>query len=166
MEHIADEAHASIGSIYHHFGGKEEIAAAIYVAGLADYHRGLLRELRRPHEDGEHAVKGLVRNHLRWVERNAELARFLFTSRDPEVVSATGEELAQMNQLVFNAVTEWMARWIEAGEVRSLPIGLLHAVLLGPSQEWSRHWVAGRSKQTIDEAEPVLADAAWKAVRA
>lgn len=165
MQDIAAEARASIGSVYHHFEGKEDIAAAIYVAGLADYHRGLGRELNRRHDSAEAAVKGLVRHHLRWVKANTDLARFLFTSRDPEVVGASARELDGMNARVFRAVQAWMERWVQAGEVRELPLGLLHAVLLGPSQEWSRHWVAGRAKETIDEAESVLADAAWKAVR-
>ena len=163
---IVARAGASVGSVYHHFGDKEGIAAAVYVEGMADYHRALLRELERDRATAEEAVKGLVRNHLRWVKRNRALARYLLTTRDPEVAGATGEALATMNRDVFHAVEEWLEAWAEAGEVRRLPLGLLHAVVLGPCQEFSRHWVAGRTKQSIDEAEPVLADAAWKAVRA
>lgn len=166
VQDIAEHARASVGSIYHHFDGKEGIAAAVYLEGLAGYHRGLLRELEREHADAREAVHGLVRHHLRWVKRNRALARFLLTSRDPEVAGATGDELAPMNQQVFAAVQRWMDRWIEAGEVERLPIGLLHAVVLGPSQEFCRHWAAGRATQSIDRAEPVLAEAAWKAVRA
>src|ERR687896_779108 len=96
MNDIARHAGASIGSVYHAFEGKEDLAAAIYVDGLADYHRALLRELGREHAKAEDAVKGLVRNHLRWVKRNRALARYLFTSRDPEVAGATGQALAPM----------------------------------------------------------------------
>jgi len=166
MQDIASEARASIGSVYHHFQGKEHIAAAIYVAGLADYHRGLLRELSRGHESAEAAVKALVRHHLRWVKANTELARFLLTSRDPEVVGASAHELSGMNAQVFRRVEELVERWVEAGEVQRLPIGLFHSIVLGPSQEFCRHWIAGRTKESIDGAEPVLAEAAWKAVRA
>jgi AcrR family transcriptional regulator len=166
MQDIAFEAEASIGSIYHHFAGKEEIAAAIYEEGLGDYHSHLRRELAREYDGAEEAVKGLVRNHLRWVKRNRDLARFLFTSRDPEVVWSEGPELARMNRRIFTAVEEWLERWVGEGAVRPLPLGLLYAVVLGPSQEFARHWVAGRTKESIDKAEPVLADAAWKAVRA
>ncbi|MEA2474453.1 MAG: hypothetical protein QOE06_2368 [Thermoleophilaceae bacterium] len=165
IQDIAEQAHASVGSVYHHFEGKEEIAAAIYVEGLADYHRGLLRDLNREHGSAEEAVKSLVRSHLRWVKRNRELARFLFTSRDPEVVGAGAQELDGVNRRVFAAVQRWLDRWIEAGEVQRLPIGLLHAVLLGPSQEFCRHWSAGRTSESIDAAEPTLAEAAWRAVR-
>jgi AcrR family transcriptional regulator len=163
---IAEEARASVGSVYHHFEGKEDIAAAIYEEGLRDYHRGLLRELRQEHGSAEEAVKGLVGNHLRWVKRNRELAEFLFTSRDPEVFGKTAPSVHGMNQHVLETVRRLIGRWVQAGEVQPLPIGLLHAVVLGPSQEFCRHWVARRTKESIDSAEPVLAEAAWKAVRA
>lgn len=165
VQDIAWEAQASVGSVYHHFDGKEDIAAAIYTEGLQDYHRGLHRELRREHETAEEAVKRLVVHHLRWVDRNAELAHFLFTSRDPEVVGASRERLEGMNQRIFEAVQIWRKRWVEAGAIQDLPLAFFHAIVLGPSQEFARHWVAGRVKQSIDEAEPVLAEAAWKAVR-
>jgi AcrR family transcriptional regulator len=164
VQDIALEANASVGSIYHHFSGKEDIAAALYTEGLGDYHRGLLRELQQKHASAEEAVTALVRNHVRWVERNRDVARFLFTSRDPEVLGATAHDIRGMNQRIFHAVNRWRERW--AGEIQDLPIGLFHAVVLGPSQEFARHWVAGRVKESIDEAEPVLAEAAWKAVRA
>jgi AcrR family transcriptional regulator len=162
---IAAAAHASVGSVYHHFDGKEDIAGAIYVEGLRSYHRGLMVALRREPDSAEAAIKAIVRHHLSWVKRNRELARFLFTSRDPEVEGRTFDELRGMNHGLFQAVRRALERWVEAGEVQDLPMGLLYAVILGPSQEFSRHWVAGRVKQSIDAAEPVLAEAAWKAVR-
>lgn len=166
VQEIADGADASVGSVYHHFDGKEDIAAAIYVEGLADYHRGLLRTLRREPASAEETIKAIVRHHLAWVKRNRELARFLLTSRDPDVVGASFAELEGMNRRVFDIVRRAMDRWVEAGDVQKLPIGLLYSIVLGPSQEFARHWTAGRVKQSIDAAEPVLVEAAWKAVRA
>jgi AcrR family transcriptional regulator len=166
IQDIASDASASVGSIYHHFGGKEEIAAALYVEGLRDYHRGLLRQLQREQGSAQEAVERLVVNHLRWVRRNRELARFLLTSRDPEVAGASDTELAGMNARIFEAVASWVERWVDAGAIRPMPLGLFHSVVLGPSQEFARHWVAGRMKVSIDEAERVLAEAAWKAVKA
>ena len=38
---------ASVGSIYHHFGDKEGLAAALYVEGLRSYQEGFLAVLER-----------------------------------------------------------------------------------------------------------------------
>ena len=164
VQDIAREARASIGSVYHHFEGKEHIAAALYVEGMRDYQRGLLLELQADHRSAQEAIESLVRQHLVWVKRNRELARYLYTSRDPEVVGASATEVGAMNKRVFAAVRQLLERW--EGELQQLPIELVHSIVLGPSQEFARHWAAGRVRQSIDAAGPVLAEAAWKAVRA
>jgi AcrR family transcriptional regulator len=164
IEDVVRESGASVGSIYHHFGGKEQLAAALYVEGLRDYQRSYLETLGAERRSAEAAVRAVVENHLRWVEANRELARYLFSSREAEVVEASKAELGELNRAVFAATKDWVARW--DGELQPLSLGLLHAALIGPSQEFARLWVAGRVKESIDDAVPVLADAAWKAVRA
>jgi AcrR family transcriptional regulator len=166
VQDIAYEARASVGSVYHHFEGKEDIAAALFVEGMREYQRGLFAALGPHRESAEEAIKNLVRHHLQWVKRNRELAKFLLTSRTPEVAAASNEELDRMNRAVFRQVGEMLDRWVDAGQVQRLPLSLLHSIVLGPSQEFARHWVTGAVKQSIDKAEPVLAEAAWKAVRA
>ncbi|HEX8067099.1 MAG TPA: TetR/AcrR family transcriptional regulator [Thermoleophilaceae bacterium] len=164
IEDVVRESGASVGSVYHHFGGKEQLAAALYVDGMAGYQRGLEAELSADREDAEAAVKGLVRHHLRWVEANPDLARYLLSSREAEVVRASSRDLRAMNKRLFAATGRWVESLGDA--IRPMPFGLLHAVVVGPSQEFARHWLAGRARETIDEAEPVLAEAAWRGVRA
>ena len=164
IEDVVRESGASVGSIYHHFGGKEQLAAALYVEGLAAYQRSFAATLEQSHARAEDAVKAIVANHLRWIESHRQLAGFLLSSREAEVVEASHVTLAEMNRELFATTRSWLERW--EGELRPIPLGLLYAVLIGPSQEFARHWLAGRSRESIDEAEPVLADAAWKAVRA
>ena len=181
IQDIALGAEASVGSIYHHFGGKEEIATALYVEGLAEYQAGLMRILRDDLLGGagpegreaaesrggaERTVRAIVAHHLRWVEDNTDLARFLLTSRDPAVTGPSEQGLSGMNQRLFELVERWIAHWADAGEIQRIPLTLFHAVVLGPSQEFARHWLEKRTRTSIEEAEPVLADAAWKAVRA
>src|SRR5215203_1122980 len=81
IEDVRRLSGASTGSIYHHFGGKEGLAAALYVDGLAGYQDGFLAQLRRA-RDAEAAIKALVRHHLRWVEANPDLARFILGRRE------------------------------------------------------------------------------------
>lgn len=164
MEDIRRESGASIGSIYHHFGGKESLAAALYLDGLASYQAGLMGVL-----DGspraEAGVKAVVRHHLDWVSANPALARYLLSSREAEVVAATREPLRELNRSFFAAFDRWLAPHLSAGTLRRLPIDVLHSVLLGPSQEFARLWLAGRTSSAIEDVRDELARAAWNALR-
>jgi AcrR family transcriptional regulator len=164
IEDVRARSGASTGSIYHHFGGKEGLAAAIYVEGLRDFQQGFLRELRRDRTP-EETIKGLVRYHLRWIARNAELARFIFNRHETEVRAQTEEPMAQLNRRLFAEGGALLEPLFESGELRPLPLELFNAVLVGPSQEFARHWLAGRTRTPIKTAERELAETAWAALR-
>jgi AcrR family transcriptional regulator len=155
---------ASTGSIYHHFGGKEGLAAALYVEGLAGYQEGFLGRLRAARDPG-HAVKALVRHHLRWVDGNPELARFILGRRETEVLAATEEPMRELNRAFLREARELLEPWFASGTLKRLPLDVFDAVLLGPCHEFTRHWLAGRTETTIRSAERSLADAAWDALR-
>ena len=158
IEEIRERSGASIGSIYHHFGGKEALADALYVEGLRDYQRGLLAVLDRE-RDAERGVRAIVRHHLRWVERNPDLARFLLQRGPPR-----DERVADLNRATFERTAGWLRPHVREGRIRRLPMDLYYAVLVGPAQEFARHWLDGRMKSTIGQAERALAEAAWDAV--
>lgn len=164
IEDVRRLSGASTGSIYHHFGGKEGLAAALYVEGLADYQQGFLRRLRAA-RDPEQAVKGLVRHHLRWAERNPDLARFIMGRRETEVIAATEEPMRELNRAFMAEATTLLEPWVARGALKRLPLDVFDAVLLGPGHEFTRHWLAGRAKTPISSAERSLADAAWDALR-
>jgi AcrR family transcriptional regulator len=158
IEEVRRRSGASIGSIYHHFGGKDGIAAALYVEILCEFQAGVVRALERA-RGGEDGVKALVRYHLRWVERNPVRARFLLQSGAARV--AAGEELKALNAHLADAVGGWLER---QPSVRPLGSEVFYAVVFGPSQELSRAWLAGRTR-SLRKLEDELAEAAWRAVR-
>lgn len=165
VEEIRRRSGASVGSIYHHFGGKERIAAELYVGGLRSYQEGFLRAIETT-DGAEAGVRALVRHHLRWVEQNPELAQFLMNRRETELVAATEARVRELNRSFFPHVTAWVERWVGAGALRPLSPDLREPVLLGPCQEFSRLWLAGRTRISLRRAERELADATWAAVRA
>jgi AcrR family transcriptional regulator len=165
MEEIRARSGASIGSIYHHFGGKEQLAAALYLEALADYQGAFLRVLSVAPDAGR-AVKGVVRNHLRWVAGNPKLATFLLSSREAEVVLATQQQVVEMNRRVIEITRAWIDREVEGGALRAMPTRLFYAVLIGPSQEFARQWVGERDAAALKAALKELPEAAWRAVRA
>jgi AcrR family transcriptional regulator len=160
VEDICRASGASVGSVYHHFGGKDRIAAALYVDSLADYQAGFLATLRI-YDDPRAGVEALVHHHLRWVREHPDVARFVLAVGETEVLAAAASELRRRNRAFFAAVGEWFRGH---PELPDLEPDLLEPLLLGPAQEFARHWVAGRATTTPERAEDVLAAAAWHAL--
>jgi AcrR family transcriptional regulator len=159
VDEVRERSGASIGSIYHHFGDKEGIAAALYVAALGDYQEGLLAVLTAG-EDAERTVKELVRHHLRWVAEDRDRARFLLSGRPPRAAA----EIAELNRRAFGATSEWLDAQVAAGHIRAIPFALFYSVLIGPAQEFCRHWLEGRVHTSLRTAERELAAAAWRSL--
>jgi len=158
IEEVRHRSGASIGSIYHHFGGKEGLAAELYVGGLRSYQEGLLEALEQS-ASAQAGVEAAVRHHLRWIGQNPKLARFMFEN------SIATPELRAQNRRFFAAVHEWLKRQAERGEIRRLPGDLYYALLIGPSQELARHSLAGRIEIPLGDAADELAHAAWMSLR-
>jgi len=168
IEHIRARSGASTGSIYHHFAGKEQLAAAIYLDGLASYQDGLLVELER-HKSAERGVRAIVHYHLDWIAAHQPLARFLLSMRHTEGVAATEGEIRARRVDFFRRALAWFAPHIEAGAIRRLPAPVLVSLIIGPAQELGRHWL-GRAAdpeqaKALRDARRLLADAAWNAIR-
>ncbi len=165
MDDIRTRAGASTGSLYHHFAGKEQLAAALYVEALRDYQTGFIATLA-PRLSARRAARLMVEYHLSWVQEHPDWARYLLDmGRQAELVAATRAEVEAMNMDFSAAVLAWLAPHFERGVLRRLPPPLLYAVLLGPAQYLARQWLAGRPDPDLAAAVPMLADAAWRALR-
>jgi AcrR family transcriptional regulator len=150
IERIAAGAGVSVGGLYHHFGGKRGLAAAVYECALASYQQAFLEALD---DDVEAGVRAVVDRHIDWCLRERpDEARFLLFHGD-----AAGD-LAARNRVFFRAVLDW---WRPRAP-RDLPFDLIYALWLGPAQEYCRLALAGRS--TTDPGD-ILADAAWAALK-
>ena len=159
---IRRESGASIGAIYHHFADKQQLAAAVYVDGMARYQAAFVAELRA-HPGAEEGVRAIVAFHLRWCAANRELARYLLTQR--AAAGPVDAELAEHNRAFFAQVTGWWNPHAHYGALRELDVDLIHALWLGPSQEYCRHWLAGRARRVPAAVARELADAAWNSLR-
>jgi len=158
IEEIRRRSGASVGSIYHHFGGVDGIAVALYVEILREYQAGVVDALKGAH-DAEDGVKALVRHHLRWVEHNRGRAGFLLQSGGMR--AAAGDELKELNRSLSTTIGDWVER---QAEIRPLRREVFYAAVIGPAQELSRAWLTDRIP-SLREFEDELAEAAWRAIR-
>lgn len=158
IEDVRRRSGASVGSIYHHFGDKDGILAALYAQVLGEYQAGALRALRAA-PDAETGIKALVGHHLRWVERNPERARFLLGGGVAR--ERAKAEVEVLNKVMFAAIGDWLGG---QAALRPVPGEVFYAVVFGPAQELSRSWLSGRTG-SLRGMDGDLAEAAWRALR-
>ncbi len=166
VDHIRARSGASVGSFYHHFSNKVDVAAALYLETLEGYQQAFLRELQA-HEDARSGVEAGVRHHLRWVGRYPKQATYLTHCRDPEVDAASEARVQELNRTFFGSVEQWLRRHVEAGEIRALPAELYYALWMGPAEVFTRLWLGSRrSRARLAEAQIILPPATWETLRA
>lgn len=175
IEALCRASGASIGSLYHHFGGKAGLAGAVYLEGLRDYHASLDAALARPTgraaraggaggAEAEALVKGIVLHYAAWVAEHPDWARYLLEMRRAESVRAVEKEIRALTRDAFARLEERLAPCVRQGSLAKLPPEMLAAVILGPSQSLAAAWIPRGRGDELRAASPALAEAAWRAV--
>lgn len=148
----------SVGSFYHHFAGKEEVAEALFVESLSMYHDAFLAELKA-HAGAREAVSAVVALHVRWCREHPARARFMFTERP-----AGSEALAARNRTFFREVRSWWRVQARHGALLDVDVVTASVLWLGPAQELCRLWLNGQGPEPGDGQVEVLSEAAWRSV--
>jgi AcrR family transcriptional regulator len=158
LEDIRREAGVSVGALYHHFPDKAALIDALYLELTRRVQQDFLSELRA-NQSAEDGVKAIVRWYLRWVSANRAAAGVLLGHRPDR------GELHDMNRRFFGDVLTWWQTHVHYGALRALPLDLIHALWIGPAQEYTRHWLSGHVKRVPRTVAEELADAAWNALK-
>lgn len=158
LEDIRREAGVSVGALYHHFTDKEALIDALYLELTHQVQEDFLSELRA-HQSAEDGVRAIVHWYLRWVSENQAAARVLLAHRPDR------SELRDMNRRFFDEALTWWKTHVHYGALRALPLDLIHALWIGPAQEYTRNWLSGHVKRGPRSVADVLADAAWNALK-
>lgn len=160
---------ASVGSIYHHFGNRDGIVAALFFDIFHDQSRGVQAQLDTA-QSVEAGVQALVTGYLDWVVAQPERARFLFQARGAVAAGPRMTDLAEAALGRNQALVAWFEPHRQSGALRDLPCELMPSLVMGPVQSYCRAWLSDRSglgglpSPTTYRAE--LADAAWRSVKA
>jgi AcrR family transcriptional regulator len=162
---IKTRAKVSTGSIYHHFSSKEQLFAELYLDAIRETQASSLRALRRA-KSAEQGVRALVGSYLRWVSREPEKAVFLLTMRRAEFMDGVETELEAVNQELRTALAEWTDQYVRAGELSLAKTDVLMALLIGPSEDFARRWLRGKTSTSLREAADLLGEASWNSLSA
>src|SRR4051795_4617839 len=121
----------SNGSIYHHFGAKDGVLAALVADALAGYQDGLLAGLDAHADDAAGGIRAAVAYELQWFVDRPRAARLVIAHRDAVAASPAGpERLRAINRPFTRRVRAWLTRQAQAGALpAAVDLHLLHAIV-------------------------------------
>lgn len=153
----------SLGSLYHHFGSFDGLAAALYSRCMAALFDELIAVLGRA-RTARTGVRAIVVAYLRFTEDNPAAARFIHGSAYTGYLAARAEQVAAAKAPRMAAVAGWLRPRMAAGEIATLPEPLVEMLLIGPVAETARRWLAGVPGIDLGQAARVLPDRIWRSL--
>ncbi len=163
IETIRARCDTSVGAIYHHFGNKEGLVAALFFAALED--QATLRDRYLQDARTAHAgVVGLVHSYVEWVHEQPEWARFVFQSRFAVSNGPFKDELIARNRQRNQLLKDWMSAPERKEHFSHLPAELIPSLIIGAAESYSRAWLSAKVKKSPWEYRELLAEAAWNSI--
>ncbi|BCX69192.1 MULTISPECIES: TetR/AcrR family transcriptional regulator [Pseudomonas] len=165
IDMIRAECDTSVGAIYHHFGNKEGLVAALYFTALDDQAR--LRDSYMADAATTRAgVHALVYSYVDWVDSQPEWARFQYHARFAVTKGPFKDELATRNKARNKQLMEWLFDSARRAEMGDIPAELILSLIIGQADSYCRAWLSGRVKGSPKAYREMLAEAAWRSVAA
>ncbi|WP_214102738.1 TetR/AcrR family transcriptional regulator [Acrocarpospora catenulata] len=162
LREVTTRSGVSVGSLYHHFGSFDGLAAAIYSECMSELLDALITALEKTRTPRT-GVRAVVGAYLSFVASAPAKARFIHgaphTAGHADLIAA--RKAPQLERLVA-----WLRPHIAAGRVADLPLPLIEMLLIGPLSEVTRRWLAGAPGIDLAEAARVLPDPIWRSLRA
>jgi AcrR family transcriptional regulator len=164
MSDICTRSKTSIGSIYHHFKSKEQLAASVFLEGIKNYQDGFLDVLEKQ-ETAKKGISEVVSYHLNWIVGHPEWSRYLFKESHATFLGETKETFVQLNDEFFERCRSWFKQHIQSGELKKLPPDIFISILMGPCQTFSRQYLFRQTCSDVEVAAKEIAQAIWQALK-
>ncbi|MEU9886131.1 TetR/AcrR family transcriptional regulator [Sphaerisporangium sp. NPDC051011] len=164
MTALIIETGISSGSLYHHFGGVDGLAAALYARCVSALMEALVAALEGS-ATARDGVRALVEAYLRFVQENRAAAHFVHASSYADFLPAHAEALAAAKAPHMRRIGEWLRPHVESGRLADLPDPLTEMLVIGPVAEISRRWLAGAPGADLTAATRLLPERIWRSIR-
>lgn len=155
----------SIGSIYHTFKNKEEIATALYDEGIAAF-RNALEESVSPHTEICDVIKTVVRSFLLFSEMNHQFSKYLWLCRHNEFMSG---QKTHPTRVGFDPLGRTLTRAIKSGirqkTLRPMKANVMWSILFGIPLAYVRDWLDGYNAAPPSQVADQLAETCWRALK-
>ncbi|MGS2646225.1 TetR family transcriptional regulator [Streptosporangium sp. LJ11] len=178
MTAVTGASGVSVGSLYHHFGSFDGLAAALYarcLSGLLDAVIAALGAVPPGEgagscEDAEAraaaGIEAVVTGYLGFTREHRAAAHFVHASAYAAFLPAHAALVAREKEPRLAGILGWLRPYAEAGLVVELPDALTEMLVVGPVAETARRWLAGAPGIDLDEACRLLPERIWRSLRA
>ncbi|MET8051934.1 TetR/AcrR family transcriptional regulator [Streptosporangium sp. NPDC005286] len=178
MTAVTATSGVSVGSLYHHFGSFDGLAAALYARCLSELLDAVIAALDAVPQgqeggprDGTEAraaagVRAVVTGYLGFTREHRAAARFVHASAYADFLAAHADLIAAEREPRLTWILGWLRPYVEAGLVVGLPDELIEMLVVGPVAETARRWLAGAPGIDLDEASRLLPERIWRSLRA
>lgn len=162
---LSRESKCSVGSIYHNFKNKEEVATALYHEGISSF-RKVLEDSLRNTTDPVEAVRVSVKAFLKFSEVNHQLSKYIWLCRHNEFMSGI---IRHPTRVGFDKLGRILTRAIKTGIVKGqlLPLkaNIIWSVLFGIPAGYVRDWLDGYNSEPPSAVADELADICVRALK-
>ncbi len=163
---LSRESKCSVGSIYHNFKNKEEVASALYQEGISSFRRALQESVGNIN-DVERLVKTLVRSFLEFSEVNYQLSKYIWLCRHTEFMGGAIKHPTMVGfDRLGRVLTRHLKTGIRDGKIRNLSATILWSVLFGVPLAYVRDWLDGYNSVPPSKAAESIAECCWRALKA
>lgn len=163
---LSRESKCSVGSIYHTFKNKEQVAAALYQEGISAFRSALLGSLDDRMETVE-LVRSVVGAFLQFCEVNQQLSRYLWLSRHNEFMTGSIKHPTSVGfDKLGRILTRSLKKAMREGKIRPMDAALLWSILFGIPVAYVRDWLEGHISVSPTQRTDEIADACWRALKA
>jgi AcrR family transcriptional regulator len=163
---LSRESKCSVGSIYHNFKNKEQVAAELYREGIGAFRQELERSLRNCKHVDE-IVKQIVRSFLTFSEINLQLSKYLWLARHSEFMSGSIKHPTTVGfDRLGRTLTRAIKGGIRSGQIRPLDANIIWSILFGVPLAYVRDWFDGYNTDRPSKVADEIAEACWRALKA
>jgi AcrR family transcriptional regulator len=164
MTAVIEDSGVSVGSLYHHFGSFDGLAATMYAECMDDLLTALVTALGRT-RTARTGIRAAVTAYLDWAAANRTRAHVIHASAYAAFLPPHADRLAAAKAIRLAAITDWVAPYVAAGQIVEVPGQLLEMLVIGPPAETTRRWLAAPAAVDLDQARRVLPERVWQSVR-
>ena len=162
---ISKKSRCSVGSIYHHFLNKEEIAGQLYHDGLLKF-RAAISDVIDDEAKLDQVVRSVIVAFLYFAEQNKLLAKYIWLARHNEflsnrVVKPTVLGLDKLGRQLAKAILQAK----KDGMIADLSAEVIWTLIFGLSASFILDWLDGNARTSPTDLAPVLAEASWAALQ-